>query len=300
MPEGRDRPTAYFSLVNTPFASVADAVYSPCHDECLSCNGPLSSDCQSCKLAFESSSPDGPILQCLTSCNSQSTNPSLCQTCHPQCVGCSGSGNQQCISCREASITIDGFTVCVPVCAGGTYLTRVSDASFEHECRMCHSNCQNCTGPSNQDCISCQEASIVVNGMTTCVPQCESGQYMERLSGSSFEYRCQSCDSQCRNCVGPGNTNCTACFAVNFTSNGMSSCQTSCPDDTYESSSNRLCQLCHEQCSGGCKGPSNRNCSSCLESTITISPNIIECAAFSSCPFGMVYDSRNAMCTISL
>jgi len=301
LPNGVAPPQAYYVTAGSPYSSVADTVYSPCHEDCLSCNGPLSNDCQSCKSSFQPSSQMGQISQCLASCT-QSNAPSVCQDCHPQCNGCSGSGNERCESCLEGSTITSGLTVCVPFCAGGTYLGRVSDTSFEYECQTCHSQCRNCSGPSNLDCEQCREASILTSeGETTCVPGCDAGQYLELVTNTNSEYQCQPCHSQCQTCNGPQNTNCLACVAVNFTSNGVSNCLTSCPTETYESRPNRLCQACHEQCSGGCSGPSNRNCTACSENTMAVSPGVTECTSFAtSCSFGMEYNSATSMCAFSL
>lgn len=297
LPEGSTPPSAYYSDTTTPFTNQADTVYSPCDEVCISCTGPSSSDCQRCRTAYESSS-NGQITQCVSSC-SQSSNPSNCQSCHPQCNGCFGSGNEHCVSCVENSISINGDRVCVPFCGDGTYLSRLSTSTFEHECQMCHPLCQNCTGPTNQDCVPCVGASIVVDGKTTCVPECNDGQYLERVSAVTSEYQCQSCNSLCLTCNGPQNTNCISCTSVNYTTNGVSTCLTSCPTGTYESSPGRLCLTCHDQCSGGCSGPTNRNCSSCLETTITISSNVFECSPFTSCSFGMEYNAMSSTCTFS-
>ena len=162
-------------------------------------------------------------------------------------------------------------------------------------CRNCHAQCSGCTGPTNQDCVSCNQDSIMLDEMRTCVPQCGSGQYLARSTGSDHE--CSSCNDQCVNCTGPSNTNCLQCRRANSTINGITTCMENCPAGMFESTT-RLCQACHSQCSGGCTGPSNRECSSCVESTVSVGDGVVECAPF--CSFGMTYDTTTDVCEISL
>lgn len=219
---------------------MADLICQPCSQECSSCTGPLNTDCQSCANAFTTSTTNGPVTQCLSSC-SLATDQSLCQTCNPQCSGC--------------------------------------------------------TGPSNQLCLMCSQDSILLSGTLTCVPRCEGGNYLERVAGTASEYNCAMCHEQCLNCIGPGNTNCVRCLNANSTTNGVSTCLQSCPSDAYESDTG-LCQLCHLQCSGGCAGPSNTECLSCLEATVQTEGGGTECTPF--CPFGREYNSASDSCELTL
>ncbi len=226
-------PETYFDNVrNSPLSNRTSMVCQPCHSECLSCNGILSTDCQSCRSSFTTISPTGgDITECLPSC-SQSPDPSLCQTCDPQCNGCSGLTNQDCDSCNEDSIMLNGVLTCVPSCGPGQYLSRVSNTGTEHNCRPCNTQCQNCTGPTNTECLQCTRVNSTINGVTTCMENC--------------------------------------------------------PADMFVSSTvTRLCQPCDRQCSGGCSGPSNKNCSFCVENTIQDGNGIV-CNPF--CPTGMEYD----------
>ena len=60
-----------------------------------------------------------------------------------------------------------------------------------------------------------------------------------------------------------------------------------------------LCQPCHQQCSGGCSGASNRECTSCRETSVRVSGgDAVECVP--SCPNGMVYNSDAGGCQFSL
>lgn len=239
MDEGSSCPQAYFDDAdNSPHAS--DVVCHPCSAECSSCNGPTNTDCQSCRNFFVSSSSNGPITQCLTACT-ETADSSSCLGCHIQCIGCMGPSNQQCVECRYDTVTVDGAQTCVPRCENSQYLARISETGSEHECRTCHDQCLNCTGPGNTACLQCRRANSTVNSTTTCLENC--------------------------------------------------------PTNTYESDTG-LCQPCNLQCSGGCSGPTNRDCSSCVENTVNIEVGVVECTPF--CSFGMVYDSIDNTCQLTL
>lgn len=241
MDEGSSCPPAYFNNVaNSPLSMVVGVVCQPCSSECLSCTGPSNTDCQSCGDSFVSSASDGPITQCLTSCT-EAIDPTTCSGCHEQCIGCRGPSNQLCVECRYNSVSLDGTRTCVPQCGNGEYLARVSQSSSEHECRVCHNQCLNCTGPENTECLQCRRANSTMNGVSTCLEEC--------------------------------------------------------PSDMYESDTG-LCQACHLQCSGGCEGPTNRECSSCLENTVDVGEGEVECTPF--CSFGMVYNSDEDTCKLTL
>lgn len=176
-------------------------------------------------------------------------------------------------------------------------LTSCSQASNPSLCQSCNPQCVGCLGPSNKECVECREASIVLDSVTTCVPQCGSTLYLARVSSTSSEHECLPCHSQCQSCTGEGSTSCLQCVGVNSTISGVSTCLTNCLADMYESS-NQLCQDCHMQCSGGCRGPTNRNCSACLQNSIAIGTGIVECIP--SCAFGMVYNSNSGTCILAM
>lgn len=67
-------------------------------------------------------------------------------------------------------------------------------------CHTCHSMCETCTGPSENDCLSC--ASPLLRKNNKCVSSCDDGYYME--AGV-----CAKCLHTCTQCV--SRTNCTIC-----------------------------------------------------------------------------------------
>ena len=138
---------------------------------------------------------------------------------------------------------------------------------------------------------------MILSGIRTCVPECSNEEYLERVSESDSEHECRECHSQCLNCTGPESTDCLQCRRANSTVNGVATCLENCPADMYESDTG-LCQDCHEQCFGGCSGPTSRGCSSCQENSVTVEGGVVECTPF--CSFGMVYSSDEDACKLTM
>lgn len=67
-------------------------------------------------------------------------------------------------------------------------------------CHACHSICETCNGPTENDCLTC--ASPLLRKNNKCVSACDDGYYME--AGI-----CAKCLHTCIQCV--SRMNCTAC-----------------------------------------------------------------------------------------
>eukprot|EP00117_Sycon_ciliatum_P010401 scpid20566/ scgid12315/ Deleted in malignant brain tumors 1 protein; Hensin len=70
-----------------------------------------------------------------------------CVRCSMECRRCA-SQFDHCTSCHAPSL-LHG-TDCVPTCPGGYYGDEVLQA-----CRRCHASCEECSGPTASDCVSC-------------------------------------------------------------------------------------------------------------------------------------------------
>ncbi len=76
-------------------------------------------------------------------------------------------------------------------------------------------------------------------------PEAFFGQFNE----SSGVQECYKCDSECKNCNGPSNTNCIECSSPYKLIEAEQRCVIvdGCPDGYYEDK-NKECQPCHEYC----------------------------------------------------
>lgn len=111
--------------------------------------------------------------QCKTECPSAgyfvNAATSSCDLCSTGCISCTGSANNQCLSCAENFYFVESSKSCVSSCTSplvndaflrkcttgcpvdGTYLNTVKNA-----CELCPSNCTKCT--SLTTCQGCRES----------------------------------------------------------------------------------------------------------------------------------------------
>ena len=154
--------------------------------------------------------------------------------CHPQCVGCVGAGDRECVACREDVVVREGVQVCVPQCSGNTFL---SDRSGEFTCESCDSECVGCSGLTSVDCLICRSVRLMANGSSTCVESCPHDYY--NSSGS-----CQHCHDYCDGCTGPSSRNCTECVEESVeVEEGGTECVPSCPVGQEYDTSEEVCKL---------------------------------------------------------
>ena len=186
-------------------------------------------------------------------------------------------------------------------------------------CQDCDMECELCFGPTDFDCYTCANFSLIYpNSTMQCVPTCanvstldrecrdacELNQYIRVNSTEpDMEIFCYNCSELCdpnRMCSGPEPTQCGACRFFYNILNG--SCVEQCPVGTYSNESND-CLPCDNQCTleGGCFGPSAAECFSC--SNVNVSASLL--GGFSSessnvclerCPSEFYLDSTTSIC----
>ena len=197
-------------------------------------------------------------------------------------------------------------------CPPGTYGTTGN-------CRPCNVECSLCRGPTDFDCLTCANFSLIINrqlNQMQCVPTCanvstlgrecrdacELNQYV-RVNSSEDQEFCYNCSDLCdpnRQCSGPEPTQCGACRNFYNTLNG--SCVEECPVGTYSNESSS-CLPCDAQCTAerGCNGPSSAECNECAN--VRVSANLIADSSLGShdiclarCPSMFYLDSLTQTC----
>ena len=266
----------------------------PCDSECLTCDGPESTNCFTCQnFALEQiNSTDN--VECVPSCANVSTLGELrfcrdacesseyarvgvegnvsgifCYPCNDQCnpdLGCSGPNATECGGCAEVFNVLNG--TCITECPIGTYEDEL------RRCVPCNSQCvveDGCTGPNTTDCNSCSNVFVSVTLMDgvfrdSCLDSCPR-LYLQQ-SGSDL---CAPCNEQClEGCSGLSPFDCVSCKSASFVfPNGTRRCVSTCNADstrlTFYEDSDRVCQPCSTTCSltDGCVGPTAFDCNSC-------------------------------------
>ncbi|XP_038025774.1 proprotein convertase subtilisin/kexin type 5 isoform X1 [Anas platyrhynchos] len=179
---------------------------SPCHSACATCNGKHSSQCLSCKPGWYRQGK-GCVNQCPSGYFAQNSTGS-CERCHKGCKECMGPQQTDCLYCDTYFYLLRSKNQCVSSCPEYYYENKVDNV-----CERCHPFCRTCEGKEAFSCTSCVWSYSLLGGM--CNSDCFVGSYkVEDVSGQEEDNpKCESCDSTCTECKGPGPLNCTVCPA---------------------------------------------------------------------------------------
>ncbi|KAJ8922134.1 hypothetical protein NQ315_004068 [Exocentrus adspersus] len=158
-----------------------NGVCKQCHTACVDgCTGPKNTvglgGCNSCELAImnenatvdgclhkNESCPDGYYFEYVGPHQDQESflrslsGKAICRKCHPRCKRCNGYGFHILI-CQECTNYKKGEQ-CEDECTMDYY----PDSSTK-ECVKCDDECRGCTGPSPEDCSSCQNFKVFTSG----------------------------------------------------------------------------------------------------------------------------------------
>ena len=245
----------------------------PCDANCETCEDSGPESCLSCAtgLVFN----DG---RCLQSCppGTYRETTDRCESCNSTCSSCSGPGSNDCDACRFPLAFHLGR--CLDSCPVRFFKFRDGD---EYVCKKCDASCDDCDGPSDDQCTSCQTPLFLSD--SRCVDSCPQSYY-----GDVAEQTCLECDESCGSCDGAGPNSCVACREFYVLEN--STCRFFCPEGQYEDAGK--CLPCHKGCRS-CNGPTEYDCLSCT------SPKFLSygrCA--STCPSGWYGDNSTQACAL--
>jgi proprotein convertase subtilisin/kexin type 5 len=92
-----------------------------------------------------------------------------CELCPDSCLTCSNLKN--CLTCIDQLVLLNNQ--CVEECPDGYYL-------YNRECLKCHPICNNCKGPSEDDCKSCSKGFEFDEKNKKCSSLCPNGNYFNQ------------------------------------------------------------------------------------------------------------------------
>ncbi|EAR95046.2 TNFR/NGFR cysteine-rich region family protein (macronuclear) [Tetrahymena thermophila SB210] len=270
---------------NTCVSSCPDSYYqntsnntcSKCDITCATCNGGTSSNCLTCNSQFIYQKSTS---KCISSCPSGqylNTNTNNCEQCDATCLNCVGGSKNQCVDCQSPRYYQKSTTSCELQCQPNYY-----GNSYTALCEQCDASCATCSGPNNNQCLSCKNSLFLLQASGTCVSNCPNG-----YSQNNLLNQCQKCDSSCKECSGTSNTQCTSCISQLILFNNQ--CLSQCPSGYFISQSSNQCVPCDQSCES-CSGQLSSNCLSCKPGTFLISNQCI-----SKCPDG--YFQNNQECS---
>ena len=211
-------------------------------------------------------------------------------SCHPECNGCSGPGNDNCLSCLTFSEKQNGTTHCVSSCSSGMMplyslngrnihcVNECVSSTYRdgNKCVPCDWSCLDCYKSSfGSNCSLCKEGYLFLQGQ--CVTSCPSGFYENNATKE-----CTQCSSICETCSDA--QTCQTCAYPFILYNDR--CQM-CPNGTYRQYDEFFhyytCVRCHPSCKT-CYASAYDECESCSVGFL------YDNRCLSSCPPGTFYE----------
>ncbi|KAL4454048.1 hypothetical protein ABPG73_009847 [Tetrahymena malaccensis] len=311
-----DSPTKCLSCTpaqSYTFDSSNNSCNSICDSSCKTCSLPNnSSSCLSCNNGYYLN-PSNQCQQCQVPCGNCIDSPTKCLTCTPAQNYTFDSSNNSCnvkcdSSCKTCSLP-NNSSSCLS-CNNGQYL------NASNQCLPCQAPCGNCID-SPTKCLSCTPAQnytfdssnnscsvicdsscktcSIPNNSNSCL-SCNNGYYLNASN------QCLTCQVPCGNCI-DSSTKCLSCTpAQNYTfdsSNNSCSvkCDSSCKTCSLPNNSNS-CLSCNNgyylNASNQCL-PCQAPCGNCIDSPT----KCLSCTPAQSYTFDSSNNSCNSICDSS-
>jgi hypothetical protein len=205
-------------------------ICQPCHYSCQTCNGPLNTNCLTCKpnRLFQVGSSSCPCN------NGFYETAQLCYPCDASCKTCSSLATN-CTSCDLLTRYLFNNKC---LCREGYYENGGT-------CAPCDVRCGSCSiSPTN--CLTCNSSHLTMLSGSSCV--CLPNQFQNPVT-----LICSGCHFKCMTCFGLTENACLTCNSALFrTFNPVS---TTCDCNAgYFDTGNATCAQCHSTCLT-CYGP---------------------------------------------
>eukprot|EP01017_Pseudomicrothorax_dubius_P025332 TRINITY_DN2723_c0_g2_i1.p1 TRINITY_DN2723_c0_g2~~TRINITY_DN2723_c0_g2_i1.p1 ORF type:complete len:450 (+),score=98.59 TRINITY_DN2723_c0_g2_i1:41-1390(+) len=174
----------------------------PCNPNCKTCKGHEIDVCTSC---FEPSVLKNNQCVCPPRYFKESDRPIKCQKCHLDCVECQGPANDQCTTCTTNAQLAGGACIC----KDGFY-KKSEKPLVCAKLEKCHDTCKTCSGPSENECLTCPENAELIEDKKGKHCECKKGYYEEK----KIPLVCKKipCHYSCKLCGGPEEDNCIECW----------------------------------------------------------------------------------------
>ncbi|XP_071043236.1 extracellular matrix organizing protein FRAS1 [Parasteatoda tepidariorum] len=194
-----------------------------CHPTCATCERSGASSCVSCWK--------GSLLTHLGTCEPYCHRGyfpanGLCQACNSDCHHCTDAS--KCLQCK-GDLVLE-FGKCVWTCTSHHYVDAIS-----RRCKECPEKCSSCRGPSDTDCLSCVDGSLLEDG--SCIDHCSDGFYEN-------DGVCETCDLKCKTCSSLNK--CTSCDLPLLLLDGQ--CVDDCGNKRFADFDTLKCESCSEGC----------------------------------------------------
>nr|XP_018904804.1 PREDICTED: furin-like protease 2 [Bemisia tabaci] len=229
------------------FASENGRCY-PCHESCETCAGPGQDSCLTCAPAHLRLVD---LAVCLQQCPEgyyENTEEGTCVPCAANCGSCQDSP-EFCTTCDHHLVLYKNK--CYAACPVFTYETD------DYRCSACHNSCETCSGPQENQCITCRSGYYALNGK--CFKACPDGYYSNKK-----RRECMRCSPGCATCNSAGCLTCQSDFELNKKNKCVRAGGLQCKIGNYWNGSD--CIKCHGTCET-CFGGDEEECLTCHEPT---------------------------------
>ena len=158
--------------------------------------------------------------------------------CHSTCQTCTSDMMDACQSCDTAGPNPNLYAgKCVTACPSENFYENPTTKV----CEACYMDCLTCDGGANTDCLSCDltvPSKKYLSRSGYCSSSCATtGEYYDS------NFHCHLCDSNCKQCSGPNNDQCTECHtAGTFKHLHQGQCLDSCPSPTISNTITFVCE----------------------------------------------------------
>ncbi|KAL4451057.1 hypothetical protein ABPG74_021379, partial [Tetrahymena malaccensis] len=293
---------------NSSFYEDSQQICRTCHYSCLTCDGPLASQCTSCSSQnnrkgkhLDSHNQKLKIFKYKAQIDQQTQamscicvdgyydqfNQAICsQKCHNTCETCFGPELYQCTSCKSdlrylnqgIFILLSFFQILqllnnitgVCLCKNG-YFSLVQ-ANQDDQCIPCHHSCATCFGPNKNQCITCTVENFRISQPFANTCPCQEGYVDEGEDDPNLIKQCVKCDHSCKTCQ-IKKERCTSCYDPKLYYRYDQSSNYQCPCfKGYFDNGNALCQQCSITCDE-CIGSSTNCINSCNPSDFRVLVN---------------------------
>jgi hypothetical protein len=174
-----------------------------CHASCQTCTGDLSSQCSTCDSGdyLQLPAAGASVGTCVNSCPANHFAENyVCTPCPSNCASCY---MNYCYSCTGPNYLYND-NHCGPCNEPGNFI----DNGY---CQPCSSNCLTCSGPWEYSCNTCITTLYHSESNHTCT-LC-NWDWTFKVEGPPK--KCFNCHSNCKNCNGPNDNQCTSCDTSN-------------------------------------------------------------------------------------
>nr|CAG8490182.1 2472_t:CDS:2 [Entrophospora candida] len=274
-------PQASSCTVGQYFDSASQLCQS-CNTQCQTCYGPGPGECLKClsPLSYFNGGcfPQKPTNDGKCQLNVATQQIFFIDNSQNACEGYTPQSPKDSVTCSKC---IPGFVLdngkCVKTCSSNKF------ADSDMTCKDCNSACKTCSGPLENQCLSCSNSNLfAMNGLCSSTP-CPS-------SFVSLNTTCTKCHSDCAECSGPGINQCTKCPSNRPVLTKDGQCIEVCPMGTYLDSTGK-CQQCNAKCSS-CVGPKANQCLGCSNQSNVL----IGGSCNGSCPSGTKLIKSERLC----